>query len=281
MPNTINANNFSLNLIKSLKKIGIKKGDTIYLGINLGKTYHNFYKNIFANKTLLESRIFCSNQVLNLLKKHLTSKGTIIVPSFNFSFFKEKIYNNKTTKTNLGFFENNFLKQKNISRSDHPIFSISCWGKNKNKIIHPCGLFSFGKNSPFNNFLKYKVKFLNIGNLFIETCTYVHHLEHLNGVNHRYYKAVTGTIIQNGIKKKKTYYALVRYKSLKAEKAEYKIGKLIKYKKLISETKQFGIYASAINASDVHNIGMKALINDPSFFISKKIIVKNQDKSQY
>jgi aminoglycoside 3-N-acetyltransferase len=279
MPNTINTNNFSLNLIKSLKKIGIKKGDTIYLGINLGKTYHNFYKNIFTNKTLLDSRIFCSNQVLNLLKKHLTSKGTLIVPSFNFSFFKEKIYNKKTTKTNLGFFENNFLKQKNISRSDHPIFSISCWGKNKNKIIHPCGLFSFGKNSPFNNFLKYKVKFLNIGNLFIETCTYVHHLEHLNGVNHRYYKAVTGTIIQNGIKKRKTYYALVRYKSLKAEKAEYKIGKLIRYKKLISETKQFGIYASAINASDVHNIGMKALINNPSFFISKKIIVKNQDKS--
>jgi aminoglycoside 3-N-acetyltransferase len=279
MTNTINTKNFSLNIIKSLKKIGIKKGDTIYLGINLGKTYHNFYKNIFRKKNLLDSKTFCSNQVLNILKKHLTSKGTIIVPTFNFSFFKEKIYNIKTTKTNLGFFENNFLKQKNISRSVHPIFSISCWGKNKNKIIHPCGLFSFGINSPFNNFLKYKVKFLNIGNLFIETCTYVHHLEHLNGINHRYYKAVTGTIIQNGIKEKKTYYALVRYKSLKAEKAEYKIGKLIRDKKLIVETNQFGIYASAINCSDVYNIGMKALITDPNFFISKKIIVKNQDKS--
>jgi|694.fasta_scaffold75486_2 aminoglycoside 3-N-acetyltransferase len=279
MTNKINANNFSLNLINSLKKIGIKKGDTIYLGINLGKTYHNFYKNMFTKKTLLDSKTFYSNQVLNILKKYLTNKGTIIVPSFYFSFFKKKFYNNKTTKTNLGFFENNFLKQKNISRSDHPIFSISCWGKNKNKIIHPCGPFSFGQNSPFNNFLKYKVKFLNIGNLFIETCTYVHHLEHLNGINHRYYKAATGTIIQNEIRKKKTYYALVRYKSLKAEKAEYKIGKLIRDKKLISETNQFGIYTSAINASEVYNIGMKALINNPSFFMSKKIIVKNQDKS--
>jgi aminoglycoside 3-N-acetyltransferase len=279
MTNIINAENFSLNLIKSLKKIGIKKGDTIYLGINLGKTYHNFYKNLFTKKTLLDSKTFCSNQVLNILKKYLTSKGTIIVPTFNFSFFKEKIYNIKTTKTDLGFFENNFLKQENISRSAHPIFSISCWGKNKNKIIYPCGLFSFGINSPFNNFLKYKVKFLNIGNLFIETCTYVHHLEHLNGVNHRYYKAVTGTIIQNGIKERKTCYALVRYKFLKAEKAEYKIGKLMREKKLITETNQFGIYTSVINTSDVHNIGMKALINDPSFFISKKIIVKNQDKS--
>ena len=44
-------NSFSNTLKKNLTKIGIKKGDTVYLGINLGKSLH-FLKMKYS-KTLL------------------------------------------------------------------------------------------------------------------------------------------------------------------------------------------------------------------------------------
>ena len=80
-----------------------------------------------------------------------------------------------------------FFKTKKYSW-EHSSNLLNCnMGENK-KIINPCGVFSFGANSPFSNFLKYKVKFLNIGIEWKNTCTYLHHIEHLNGINHRFYK---------------------------------------------------------------------------------------------
>ena len=90
-----------------------------------------------------------------------------------------------------------FVFKKGVHRSDHPINSIASWGKNSKFLTENHGPYSFGYNSPFEKFNKLKVKFLNIGITYGKTCTYVHHLEHLNGINHRFYKAVKGFVFHN------------------------------------------------------------------------------------
>ena len=62
-----------------------------------------------------------------------------------------------------------------------------------------------------------------------------HHVEHMNGVNHRYYKAVNGKILIGRNYKNKTFHSLVRFHSLKSSKAEYKIEGILKKKKLLLE----------------------------------------------
>ena len=133
--------------------------------------------------------------------------------------------------------------------------------------MNPSGPFSFGVQSPFNNFL-IKMLFLNLGIKFRDTCTYLHHLEHLNGVNHRYYKAVNGKFRWGAVKE--TSYSLVRFHSLTSKKAEYKIENILKKNSKIKETNKYGFYVSKIRSSDVYNLGMKSLYKDPSFFMSKK-----------
>ena len=263
------------------KTIGIKPGDTIYLGLNLGKTFLPYRKNLFKKKNLLSIKNKCCELILNSLKELVGKEGTIIVPTFSFSFIKQKKFDIKNTSSTLGFFENFFLKQKKIKRSPHPLYSISVWGKNK-KIIKPCGRFSFGINSPFTNFLNYNVKFVNIGCRWVETGTYVHHLEHLNGINHRFYKPTTGKVILNGYSKIDTYYNPVRFFNLKSHKAEYKIEKfLIKNNKIKEINKKF--YCSAIKANDIYDIGLKILKNKPSFFMSKETIayIDKNDKLSF
>ena len=123
------------------KTIGIKPGDTIYLGLNLGKTFLPYRKTLFKKENLLSIKNKCCELILNSLKELVGNEGTIIVPTFSFSFIKQKKFDIKNTSSTLGFFENFFLKQKKIKRSPHPLYSISVWGKNK-KIIEPCGRFS-------------------------------------------------------------------------------------------------------------------------------------------
>jgi len=264
-----------------IKTVGIKPGDTVYLGINIGKTFSSYKKTLFEEENILSIKNKCSGLILDSLKKLVGNEGTIVVPTFSFSFIKQKKFNIKNTPSTLGFFENFFLKQKKIKRSPHPIYSISVWGKNK-KIIEPCGTFSFGVNSPFSNFLDCNVKFVNIGCRWIETCTYVHHLEHLNGINHRFYKPTTGKVILNRYSKTDTYYNPVRFFNLKSDKAEYKIEKfLIKNNKIKEINKNF--YCSSIKAKDIYDIGLKILRNKPSFFMSKKTItyIDKNDKLSF
>lgn len=269
---------FIKNLKKNLIKIGIKKKDTVYLGINLGQAF-KFYRNIiFKDHSLENVREKCSKLIFHTILEHIGSEGTIICPTFSFSFIKTRVFNIHKTKSHLGYFENFFLNQKNVIRSEHPIYSIAIWGKNK-KIIQPCGRFSFGANSPFSNFIDYKVKFLNIGIKWVETCTYLHHLEHLNGINHRFYKPTKGKIISKGKSKTNIFYNPVRFIKLKSNKAEYKIEKHLKKNFFLKEAKE-KIYCSSLKAKDVHDLGLKILQKNPSYFMSKdvNIFIDNKDK---
>lgn len=272
---------FLKNLKKNLIEIKIKKKDTVYLGINLGQTIQSYRKEFFKNNSLDNVRRKCSHLILQSIKDRIGPEGTIICPTFSFDFMKTKFFNIQKSKSSLGYFENFFLNQRNVLRTKHPINSISILGKNK-KIAYPCGNFSFGENSPFSNFINYNVKFLNIGIKLKDTCTYIHHIEHLNGINHRFYKPTRGKIIDKGKSKTDTYYNPVRFMTLKSSKAEYKIEKYLKKKFLIKEVKN-KIYCSSVNVSDIHHLGLKILQKNPSYFMSKSVnvFIDNKDKLNF
>lgn len=266
------------NLKKNLKKIGIKKKDTVYLGVNLGEAFKFYKDEIFKNNSLNQLKEICSNLILQSIKEIIGPEGTIICPTFSFDFIETKVFNIQRSKSTLGYFENFFLRQKNVVRSKHPIYSISIIGKNK-KITEPCGKFSFGMNSPFSNFLNYNVKFLNIGIKWIDTCTYLHHIEHLNGINHRFYKPTKGKINFGGKTKTNVFYNPVRFMKLNSNKAEYKIEKHIMKSKILKEAKN-KIYCSSLNVKDIHNLTLKILQKKPSYFMSKNvnIFIDKKDK---
>ncbi|MDC3163062.1 AAC(3) family N-acetyltransferase [Candidatus Pelagibacter sp.] len=269
---------FLKNLKKNLIKVGIKKKDSVYLGVNLGQAFKFYKSTIFQDRSLEKVREKCSKLIFHAISEQLGSDGTIICPTFTFDFIKKRVFDVHKTKSHLGYFENFFLKQKNVIRSEHPIFSIAVWGKNK-KILKPCGTFSFGANSPFSNFIDYKVKFLNIGVKWVETCTYLHHLEHLNGINHRFYKPTKGKIINKDKSKIDIFYNPIRFVRLKSDKAEYRIEKHLKKKFLIKEAKD-KIYCSSLKTKDVHDLGLKILQKKPSYFMSKdvNIYIDSKDK---
>ena len=152
--------------------------------------------------------------------------------------------------------------------------SLSSIGKFKEIIKQGHSIFSFGINSPYGSFLKYNVKFLNLGVPFWKNCTYVHHVQQLVGCNFRYYKSFK-IKKKIGNKIKNSYdYNFLRFKNLSEVSIEtFKIEDILKRKKLIKYIKK-PVFFSVVNCEDVHYETKKLLKRNPSAFIKggKKVI---------
>jgi aminoglycoside 3-N-acetyltransferase len=265
----------------NLKKINIKKNDIVYLGLDLLKFYSPFVK-IFPNYPRNKLNTYLCELFFNLLKEYISKNGTLIYPGFTWSFIIKKKFNKYKTSPEVGSFGNYIFRQKGIERSNHPINSLISWGKKKKIITNNHGSYSFGYNSPFNKFYELNVKFLNIGAPFYDTCTYIHHLEHLNGCNHRFYKLVEGKVYISNKFIKKDFFFLAKYKSYsnkikRNEKLLY--DNLLKKKKAIV-SKKHNILFSSISTVNVLKEGMNLLNKNSSIFMKKNIQVIFNENNQ-
>ncbi len=266
-------------LYTNLKKLGIKKSDTIYLGLNLKNFYIPFLKLLNQNPNLFDkdilNKIFYKN-----LKEYFLPNGTVIFQAFTWSFIRKKKFNPRLNSPDIGLFEKYIFNKPGVARSSHPTNSIIVFGKNKNFVSKNHGLYSFGANSPFEKFKELNVKFVNIGVPFEDSCTYVHHLEHINGTNHRFNKLINGKVFVNKRYLKKNFYILVKYKNIDStvDRDEKKFCDYLRKNKKLKSFKDNKLLFSVIDCKDVYNIGLNFLKNDSNYFMKKKIFVRFLEK---
>lgn len=166
----------------SLKKIGIRKGDSIFIHSNLG------YLGLLDG--CKNANELC-REFLNVVTEVLGEEGTLIVPTFSYSFCHGEVYNPYKTETKCGILSTYIRKKYPENRSLDPNFSICGIGKlmetYKNCNIHE----SFGNGSFWELFLKYNGKIVFIS-LDAGWATLIHYIERCNNVNYRYNKAFNG-----------------------------------------------------------------------------------------
>ena len=197
----------------NLKKLGIKKSDTIYLGLDLKNFYIPFLKILNKDPNLFDKNILNKIFYKNL-REYFLPNGTILLQAFTWSFIKKKKFHPRLNSPDIGLFEKYVFNKPGVARSSHPTNSIIVFGKNKNLVSKNHGLYSFGANSPFERFKDLNVKFVNIGIPLEDSCTYLHHLEHINGTNHRFNKLINGKVFDNDRYLRKNFYILVKYKNI-------------------------------------------------------------------
>lgn len=165
------------NIIRALKKCGVKKNDVLFLHSDiskLGKLEGSLKQQL---KTYL-------NSIINLVGNN----GTIAVPAFYFEYSKKKYSFNTSlspVSREIGLFSNFFCKQKNVKRSLNPLRSVAAIGKNAKYICGGNTATSYGVDSPFDRLTKLKAKIVLVG---AENLSYVHYVEYMVGVPHIYSK---------------------------------------------------------------------------------------------
>ncbi len=248
------------DIIKSLKKVGLKKGDLVHINPEIFKLGQ-----LSASKNLNVYSVFFS-----LIKKLIGDSGTICLNTFTFNTLRNgDRFTYEDAKSTSGGFSKFLLKKKKIVRSHHPVYSISAIGPKAKIICKKNSSHNFGYNSPYDKFVKLNGKILNIG-MDPWKNQYNHVAEHMIGVPYYYNKLTEVKYFQEGKKKNHKFSTAVRYLNFKLDWEFKYIKKELSKKKIIKKAKLGDGFIYSMNAKEYLNICLQLLTKDQFALIKRK-----------
>lgn len=138
----------------------------------------------------LEERYNC---LFKAVDDVLGDQGTLVLPTFSYSFTKGEDFDVQKTPSDVGSITEYFWHQPNVKRSLHPIFSIAAKGKHTEEFVNSTLEDCFGDKSTFHQLIEKNAWIACLGCSF-DRITLVHYVEQKLGVDYRYMKKFSGKI---------------------------------------------------------------------------------------
>ena len=179
------------DITKALLDIGISKGDDVFIHSNLG--FFGILEGCRSGEQLCES-------FLTVIQSVIGDEGTIVTPTFSYSYCHNEVFDPYQTKTNCGMLSEYMRKTYPNNRTMDPNFSVCGVGKRMAEYMQ-CNVHeAFGKDSFWEKFMRHDGKIICMN--FDSGSTFVHFIERSNNVSYRYNKAFNGkTVIRDAVKK--------------------------------------------------------------------------------
>ena len=242
-----------IDFFNILTKLNIKRGDTVLVNSNILKI-------IIKSKAKINAL-----ELIDVLKKKVTKKGTLIFPTYSWDFCKYNRFDYLNTKSICGSLSNCSLIDKDFIRSKNPIYSFSIYGKNKKRIASMSHNDCFSLDSPFGYLIKNKGKNLFIDIDHKEANTFVHVAEQLCKVNYRYSKIFSGIYTNEKRKKKKIQVKMyVRKSYVDSTVIKKKADIIFKQKKFLKNVSFKKIHFSVLNIPDTFKLFCEKIKNKDS-----------------
>ena len=189
-------------LSKSWSLSNINAGDTILLHSDLRRLIYRYRK--------IKIRLDLGDIIESFIDL-IGSKGTLILPMFNFEFLKGVKFNINKTKSQSGALSEFFRTNYKVVRTGHPVYSFGIFGYNQDKFRDLDNYSGYAENSPFGIIKNINGKIAILDLEDSKSMTFYHHIEELNNVDWRYFKIFEGKYVDiKGIEKKKKYSIFVR-----------------------------------------------------------------------
>ena len=180
----------SQDLVDELYAIGIRRADTIFVHVSLD--------------TLGQPKDCSSSEqvhqvLLDGLQTVIGAEGTILVPTYSFSFCKQQVFDIDNTPTTGGpwsasaDFLEFFRKLPGAVRSADPIHSVAGLGPKAEELLTNLPNTCFGRDSVCERLMMAGGKLCMIG-VDLEEATFRHYVEELAQVPFRFKKLFTGHI---------------------------------------------------------------------------------------
>ncbi len=199
------------DLYNALLELGIQKGDVVCV-----------HSQIFSFGRILMEKDKFLDTIVEVFQELIGTEGTLIMPTFSYSFCEKEDYENKISESKVGLLTEHFRKTENVKRTNHPIFSFAIWGKQREELLD-VGPDAFGFDSVYGKMIHSHGKIVMFGANKGYTFYYLAE-EHVN-VRHRYFKNFSGHIIdEQGRKKETTVPYFVRDLSFKSDLDEEKLA---------------------------------------------------------
>ncbi|ECP5270924.1 aminoglycoside N(3)-acetyltransferase [Campylobacter lari] len=189
----------NIDLIEAFKKLGITKGDILCVHTEL----FNFGTPLLPRNEFLQTILDCFFEVIG-------KEGTLIMPTFTYSFCKNEVYDKLNSPTKMGALNEYFRRWGGVKRTNDPIFSFAIKGA-KEELFLKDTTSCFGKNCVYETLRKNNGKIMLFGTYLIGY-TFTHYIEEVAKVPYRYFKNFKGILIdENNIKHNTNIDYYVRY----------------------------------------------------------------------
>jgi aminopeptidase-like protein/aminoglycoside N3'-acetyltransferase len=181
-------------LLDGLRQIGIEQGDTIFVQVSLDALGR-------PRDCATDDEVW--TMLLRVLHEAVGAGGTILVPTYTFSFCRHEDFDVASTPTAGGPWSSSsgFLelvrRAPGATRSRDPIHSVAGLGSRAEELLRDVPNTCFGPGSIFDRLLHTGAKVCMIG-VGLHEATFRHFAEEAVGVPFRYKKLFTGRIRENG-----------------------------------------------------------------------------------
>lgn len=255
-----------------LDRLGVKAGDRIMLGIDMGKIPLPTYTAALSREAFREREGKWCQFVLDVLLERLTPSGTLLVPAFTYSCTKPgSVFVAESTPSENGPFTEYFRSQPQAVRSLHPVFSLAGMGRDAEALLGHVGRSAFGAMSPFSRFTSYGIKFLCLGVELRNPITYIHHMEQSYGCPHRYNKSFEIEVFANGEKVSGEWHAYMAYRGIDYSSDIAGLQQALKAKGHLAEADWNGCPNHLAGVVAVDSVGYELLTRDACAFVNRRL----------
>lgn len=243
------------DFLEALRQLGLQPGDVLFVHSDIS---------VFG-KLATEGKSQLLEALVGIFKKAVGKNGMIIMPTFSYSFYRDKVFDIEKTRSEVGVLTEYFRKQEGVLRTAQPNHSVAIFGKKKEEMVK-VGIDCFDGESIFGKLKEAGGKIVIFGAPFL-SCTFIHSIEQSHGVPYRYLKTFSGTIINRDVSKreKSTFYVRRSENKIKTD-----LSRLESY--LLENGYMKGIKLGngkimVVDADILFREGMKLLDQDINFFI--------------
>lgn len=242
--------------LDALRRVGIREGDIVFVHSDIrvfGKVVSN------DKTTLLRS-------LVGVLQKSVGSHGTLVMPTFSYSFCKNEAYDVRLTHSTVGALTDFFRSEEGVRRSLNPLFSVAAWGKHADEFMQT-PKDSFGKGTAFDTLRRLGGKILFFGT-DLRACTFLHHVEQMHAVPYRFMKTFEGSVIDGDKTYHDTCTYFVRPLDGTIENDFAVIEPQLRTAGLLQETVVGSGRLMSVGAKELYDEAMQMLDRDPYCFVS-------------
>lgn len=176
------------DLVAAFREAGLKTGQTVFSHSNIG---------FFGIPAEGNSRQIADRTVQEAFLEVLGDAGTLVVPTFSYSFCKGEVFDPDATPSTCGAWSEYIRTRPDAHRSLEPIFSVAAIGRLAEQLTTDVSSECFGSGSFWERFLKEDGIICNLNVWVIST--FIHYVEKQLGVPYRYDKIFPGSFCVKGV----------------------------------------------------------------------------------